>query len=188
VAEASKRVISPTTLTVAQDDVAWVLLGQCAVAAGKPCVAVPPGARYGLNVQSEQNVSIVAQVLTRFDAARDVVGTVTSPGAVAPARSWGFARSRLGGERTTTLSVFNPEADAAVVSVGLVQHGGVDRPRALQQVTVLPGQEVTLTVVGGRRPSTLDTALTIDSNVPVFVERSIVTTDEAVRSVGVVVG
>jgi hypothetical protein len=187
-AEASKGLIAPATLTVAPDDVVWVQLGQCAGAATKACVAVPLGTRYSLDVRSEQSVSIVAQTLARFDDAPALVGTVTSPGTVAPARSWAFARSRVPGERSTTLSLFNPGADPAVVGVGLVSGGRVERPAALQGVTVPPGREVTLTVVGGRKPSKRDAALTIDSNVAVFVQRSIVATDEAVSSVGVVVG
>jgi hypothetical protein len=186
--ESTKRALAPTIVSVAEDDVAWVQLGHCAAAAGKGCIPIPDGERYSLDVQSEQSVSIVAQVLTRFDDAPDLVGTVTSPGAVAPARSWAFALSRVNGERATTLSVFNPEADPAVVSIGLVHDGTVKRPRSLQRVTVPPGREITLTVVGGPRPSTIDAALTIDSTTPIFVERSIVVRDEAVRSVGVVVG
>jgi Family of unknown function (DUF5719) len=184
--ESSTRALAPTTLTVAEDDVTWVQLGQCAAA--KTCVAIPDGRRYSLDVQSEQNVAIVAQVFARFDDAPDIVGTVTSPGAIAPARSWAFARSRVDGERSTTLSVLNPEAAPAVITVGLVHDGTVERPRTLQRVTVPPGREITLTVVGSRRPSQRDAALVIDSNTPIFAERSIVATDEAVRSVGVVVG
>lgn len=187
-AETSTQTLPATTLTVAQDDVAWVQLGQCAGTATKACVPLPVGMRYSLDVRSEQSVSIVAQTLTRFGDAPDLVGTVTSPGAVAPARSWAFARSRVGGERTTTLSLFNPAAAPAVVGVGLVHDGSVDRPRALQNVTVPPGREVTLTVVGGRTPSTHDAALTVDSNAPIFVQRSIVATGEAVSSIGIVVG
>lgn len=187
--EASKRALAPTMVAVAEDDVAWVQLGQCSAAAGKGCVPILDGERYSLDVQSEQRVSIVAQVFTRFGDVPDVVGTVTSPGAVAPARSWAFARSRVNGERATTLSVFNPQAGPAVVSVALVHDGEEQRPRSLQRVTVPPGRQITLTVVGGsNRSSTIDAALTIDSNSPVFVERSIVATYEVVRSVGVVVG
>jgi len=187
-AEASKPALPATNLTVAQDDVAWVQIGQCAGAATKACVPIPAGARYALDVRSEQGVAIVAQTLARFGNAPDLVGAVTSPGAMAPARSWAFARSRVAGERTTTLSVFNPGAAPAVVRVGLVHDGVVDRPRALQGVTVPPGREVTLTVVGGRAPSTRDAALIVDSDAPVIVSRAIVATGEAVSSIGVVVG
>ena len=46
-----------------------------------------------------QNVSIVAQTVSRFGATGTVIGTVTAPGGVAPARSWAFARSRATREK-----------------------------------------------------------------------------------------
>jgi Family of unknown function (DUF5719) len=185
--ESTKQVLVPTSLTVAQDDVAWVQLGQCGAPSSKACINIPAGLRYSLDIRSEQNIAIVAQTLTRFDDAPDVVGTVTSPGAFAAARGWAFARSRVNGEGATTLSFFNPGADAAVVGVGLVHDGRVERPRPLQAVTVPPGRAVTVTVVGGRKPSTRDAALTIDATEPIFVDRTIFATGEAASSVGVVV-
>jgi hypothetical protein len=188
-AESSKQVLAPASVTVAQDAVVWVALGQCSTAAGKGCVSIPDGARYSLDVRSEQNVSIVAQTLGRLDATGTVVGTVTSPGGIAPARSWAFARSRVTREKTTTLSLFNPTAAPATVGVGLVRGGAVERPAALQNVSVPPGRVVTVVVVGGPKPAaTADAALTIDSSQPIFVERLIVATAEASTSVGVVVG
>jgi hypothetical protein len=187
-AESSKRTLAPTNLTVAQDDVAWVQLGQCAATPGKACVNIPAGVRYSLDVRSDQNVSIVAQTLTRFDNAPAIVGTVTSPGAFAPARSWAFARNRVSGERATTLSLFNPSAAASVVDIGLVHDGRLEQPRVLQHVTVPPGRAVTVTVVGGRNPSKPDAALTIHASEPIFVERSIIASSEAASSVGIVVG
>jgi hypothetical protein len=93
----------------------------------------------------------------------------------------------VNGERSTTLSFFNPGADAAVVGVGLVHDRRVEHPSTLQRVTVPPGRAVTVTVVGGRKPSTRDAALTIDASEPIFVDRSIVATGEAASSVGIVV-
>jgi hypothetical protein len=187
-AESSKQTLAPTNLTVAQDDVAWVQLGQCAAIPGKACVNIPAGVRYSLDVRSDQNVSIVAQTLTRFENAPAIVGTVTSPGAFAPARGWAFARNRVSGERATTLSLFNPAAAAAVVDVGLVHDGRLERARVLQHITVPPGRAVTVTVVGGRNPSKPDAALTINASEPIFVERSIIAGGEAASSVGIVVG
>jgi hypothetical protein len=187
-AESSKPALAPMNLTVAPDDVAWVQLGQCVAASGKGCVSIPAGVRYTLDVRSEQNVSIVAQTLTRFDDAPDIVGTVTAPGVNVAARGWAFARSRANGERSTTVSLFNPGADAAVVGIGLVHDGKVERPSALERVTVPPGRAVTVTVVGGRQPSRFDAAVTIDASEPIFVERLIIATDEAASSIGVVVG
>ncbi len=187
-AESAKQVLAPASLTVAQDAVVWVSLGQCSAASGKACVSIPNGVRYTLDVRSEQNVSIVAQTLTRFDARGSVVGTATSPGASTPARSWAFARSRVAGERNTTLSLFDPGASPAIVGIGLVHNGTVDRPAALQNIKVPPGRAVTVVVVGGRKPATIDAALKIDSSQSIFVERLIVAAAEASSAMGIVAG
>jgi hypothetical protein len=187
-ADAAKQAIAPTSLTVAQDDVVWVLLGHCTPASGKACVSIPDGVRYSVEVRSEQNVSIVAQTLTRLGGGPGLLGAATAPGEIVPARGWAFARSRVNGESSTTLTFFNPGAAPAIVGVGLVHDGRVDHPRSLPRVAVPPGRGVTLVVVGGRRPSTRDAALTIDSSEPIFASRSIFAADEATTSVGVVVG
>ena len=187
-AESSKTVLAPASVTVAQDNVVWVRLGQCAGATEKACIAIPNGVRYGLNVRSDQNIEIVAQTLGRLDNAPDVVGTITSPGAIDPARAWAYARSRVRGERSTSVALFNPSAGPAVVDIGLVHDGRVDHPRALQKITVPPGRSVTAVVVGGSKPSLTDAALTIVSDQPIFVERSIIAVGEAATAVGVVVG
>ncbi len=187
-AESTKQALAPVTVAVAQDAVTWVTLGRCSAANARSCIAIPDGVRYSLDVRSEQNVSIVAQTLTRYDDAPTAVGVVTSAGATVPARAWAFARSRVQGEQSTELSFFNPSAGPAVVSVGLVHGGRVDRPAALARVRVPPGRAVTVVVVGGRKPATFDAALTIDASVPVYVERSIIAAGDAANSVGAVVG
>ncbi len=187
-AESSKQALVPATVTVAQDAVVWVSLGQCAAGSGNACVSIPDGVRYSLDVRAEQNVSIVAQTVGRFDATGTVVGTVTSPGGIVPARSWAFARSRVTREKTTTLALFNPTATAATVGVAFVRAGSVERPAALQNVAVAPGRVVTVVVVAGPKPATADAALLIDSTQPIFVDRMIIATAEASNSVGIVVG
>jgi hypothetical protein len=189
-AETSKQALASASITVGPDDVMWLLLGQCAPvenpASGTGCVSIPNGVSYSLDVRAEQSASIVAQTLTRFGNAPTVVGTVTSPGGVEPARDWAFARSRVGGERTTSLSLFNPGAAPAIANVGLAHGGTVDHPRALQNVTIPPGRTVTL-VVATRKGATPDAALTISATQPIFAERSILVADEASSAVGIVV-
>lgn len=185
---AKQKPLAPVSVDVAQDDVVWVTLGQCTAAAAKTCISVPDGVRYSLDVRAEQNVAIVAQTLTRFDDPPGVSGVVASPGGVAPARAWAFARSSVSGERSTTLSLFNPGALAAVVAVHLVHDGRVAGPAGLAKISVPPGRAVTVVVVGGRHPSKVDAALTIDSSEPVFAQRSMIATDEASSSVGIVIG
>jgi hypothetical protein len=139
-------------------------------------------------VRSEQNVSIVAQPLTRFGAAPSLVGTTTQAGAVAPAHAWVFGRSRVSGSATTNVTVFNPEAAAALVDIGLVGNGAVVRPPKLQQVKVPPGRAVTVTVVGSRSRAPGDAAITVDANQPVIASRLIATSTQAAAALGVVVG
>jgi len=190
-AQTSKQALASASVTLAPDDVTWLVLGSCTAptktpASGTGCVTIPNGVSYSLDVRAEQNVAIVAQTLTRFRDAPAVVGTVTSPGGVEPARDWSFGRSRVDGERSTSLSLFNPGAAPAVVNVGLVHDGKVDKPGALQNVTVPPGRAVTLVVVT-RKTTTPDAALIISASQPVFVERTILVADEASTAVGIVV-
>ena len=189
----SKQTVNPASISVAQDDVAWVQLGHCGAsppAASKPkaCINVPDNVAYSLDVRAEQNVAVVAQTLTHFDDAGDIVGAVTSPGGVGPARQWVFARSVVAGERTTTLSFFNPGAAPSSVDVGFVHDGTVGHPVSVQHITVPPGRAVTVTVVVPRKVPKRDAALLIDATQPVFAQRLIVGADEVSSSVGVVVG
>jgi hypothetical protein len=193
-ANSTKRTLNPVTLSVAQDDVVWVQLGHCtpgSVGVGKPaqaCISVPDDVAYSLDIRSEQDVPVVAQTLTHFDDSPSVVGVVTALGGLQPARSWVFARSGVGAERSTTLSFFNPGAAPAAVAIAYVHEGVVGHPRTVQKLTVPPGRGITVSVVGGRKPPTREAALLIDAGQPVYVERLIVATDEASSSLGVVLG
>jgi hypothetical protein len=192
-ANSSKQVLNPATLTVGQDEVAWVQLGHCNAAGdagkiAKACISVPDGVAYSLDIRSEQNVPIVAQTLTHFDDAPNVVGAVTSSGGIQPARAWAFARIVVGGVRTTTVSFFNPAAEPSIVKIAFVHAGQVGHPDTVQHLTVPPGRALTVSVVGGRKPRADDAALLVDATQPVFAQRLIVAADEVSSSVGVVVG
>ena len=193
-AEVGTTPLAPTSLTVAQDEVVWVQLGQCSSGAkasgAKTCIRIGDGVRYSLDIRSEQNVAIVAQTMTRFANGAGATGTLLATGATQPARAWAFGRSSVNGVSSTLLSFFNPGADPALVNIGLVRGGTVGRSRALQRITVPPGRAVTVTIFGdgASKPPKLDAALVIDADHPVFVERSIFATDEATTSAGVVVG
>ena len=89
------------------------------------------------------------------------------------------------GERTTSISLFNPGAAPAIANVGRAHGGAVDHRRALQNVTIPPGRAVTL-VVATRKGSTPDAALIISATQPVFAERTIFVADEASSAVGIV--
>ncbi len=186
-AETSKDTFAPVSLAVAQNSVAWVAVGECTAANGKACIKIPGRVHYSLDVRSEQNVAIVAQTLTRFGPDGTLVGTVTLPGALAPARSWAFGRSRVEAEVTTIVTLFNPEAAPATVDIALVGGGTVARPRALQKIKVPPGRALTVPVVGGRPAAPKDAAITVDADQPVVASRLIATSAQAASALGVVV-
>jgi hypothetical protein len=182
-AERRKATLSPVILTVAQDAVVWVQLGKCSGPAAKSCVDIPDDTAYVLDVRAEQDISIVAQTFSRFDLSSDGFGTTTAVGAITPARSYVFGRIRAPGSVSTTVSVFNPSAIAASVNIATTGGAAVER----QHVVVAPGGQATLTLPRpSRAPAKPDAAVVLTSSQPVFVERSIVVTDEASTSPGVV--
>jgi hypothetical protein len=186
--EHKKATLAPVIVTVAQDAVVWVQLGQCSGPAAKSCVTIPDGTHYLLDVRSEQNNSIVAQTFSRFDLASGGFGTTTALGAITPARSYVFGRSYPPGSVSTTVSVFNRSATAASVDLSTTSRGTVGHPSELQHVVIGPGGQVTLTLPRDRRRVSPDAAVTLVSSEPVFVERSILVDDEASSSAGVVAG
>jgi hypothetical protein len=185
--ERHKVNLSPLILTVPQDAIVWVQLGQCS-AGDRSCIRIPDNTRYLLEVHSEQDLSIVAQTFARFDLPGGV-GTVTAMGAISPARSFAFARFNPGAGALTTISVQNPGAGPASVDITLTQGGVVQHPSGLQNLTVAPGRQLTVDIptVTRRRPAP-DAALTLTSTQPVFAGRSIVVGDEASTSSGVDAG
>ena len=184
-AQSPKAAIAPASLNLAQDDVAWVQIGQCpASSRAKACISVPSGVRYSLDIRSESGIAIVAQTVDRF-ALADGGGTTSLLGGLVPATAWTFARSTVPGESETDLSFVNPGAVPASVSIGAVHNGRIDNRSAFQHLTVAPGRQVTIRYNGGRSPSKVDAALTVDSTVPIYAERLIVTQDEAGASNGV---
>jgi hypothetical protein len=184
--ERRKATLSPVILTISQDDVVWVQLGTCSKQAPKGCVAIPDNTQYLLDVRAEQNVSIVAQTFSRFDITSRASGTTTALGAITPARSYAFARSYPPGGVSTTFSVFNPSAVAASVDLVTTSGGTVDRAH-LQHVVIAPGGQRTLTLrPAAHKRSTPDAAVTLTSSQPVFVGRTIVVSDEASTSTGIV--
>jgi hypothetical protein len=187
--EHHKVTLSPLILTVAQDAVVWVQLGTCSGPAAKSCIRIPDGTHYLLDVRSEQNVSIVAQMFSRFDLASGGFGTTTALGSITPARAYVFGRSAPSGTVSTAISVFNPSAIAASIDLATTSAGTVGHPAGLQHVVIAPGGQMTLTVPrDAKTRAIVDAAVTLTSSQPVFVERSIVVADEASNSGGVAAG
>ena len=146
--------------------------------AGRPDAALhlTPGTSYTVVARSDVDAPLVAQVLT---------GPATALGSIEPALRWAFARRTVPGGTSTTLSFFNPGASPATVDIAVVDDGAMQQPRSLRAVEVPAGQRVDVTVVGGENPTTNDAALLIESNAPVFVERSIVRGNELTRTAGI---
>jgi hypothetical protein len=181
-AASGKTVVPPANVDLAADDVVWVKLGRCAPT-DTECLAVPDGVRYALSVKSEEHVAVVSQVLAHHGDGADRRGVTASFGAVSAQKSWVFARSRVGGERSTQLSFSNDLAAPARVSVSLVHDGRTENPPKLQNVAVPGGQRVTVTV-----PVSDDAGLLVEATSPVVVERSILGASDTSRSVGIVAG
>jgi hypothetical protein len=186
--ERRKATLAPVILTVAQDAVVWVQLGKCSGPAARSCISIPDNTLYMLDVHAEHNISIVAQTFSRFDLTSGGVGTTTAVGAIAPARAYAFGRSDPPGAVSTTFSVFNPGDIAASVDLTTTSDGTVN-DAAAQHVVIAPGGQQTLTLrLNVRRRAIPDAAVSLTSNQPVFVARSIVVADEASTSGGVVAG
>jgi len=183
-----KASISPLILTVVQDAVVWVQLGECEGAAAKTCLTIPDGTHYMVDVRAEQNVSIVAQSFSRYEIASGALATTTALGAITPERSYVFGRSSPSDAVGTSIAVFNPSGVAASVDVSTTTGGRVTRLSTLQHVVLGPGAQVTLSVPRSRRGPNPDAAVTLTSSQPVFVERTIIVEDEASTSAGVVAG
>ncbi len=176
---------APTILTLAQDDVEWLQVGNCRT--GEGCVTVSDNVAFGLDVHSDRGVPIVAQTITHATTNNGQPGVATSFGTDAPAQTWLFARNRVDGERATTLAILNQLATPATVNVALAHGGTVDRPAALQAITVPGGRQLIVTVAGGRRPPATDAAIIVESSAPVSVERTVSGNGDFGRSPGVAV-
>lgn len=173
----SNQLALPASIAVAQDEVAWVRLGGCSSAgATAECVAVPPNARYSLEVHADHDVAIVAQVLLRATGS-GARGTTTALGVAAPARRWLFGAG-LAGARATALAFMNPGATPARVGLSLVRGGRVERPGRLQGILVRPGRRVTVVVPNG-------TPIVVEADGRVVVERLASGPNGASRSVGI---
>jgi hypothetical protein len=177
------QLLAAPQVTVPADEVTWVQLGSCSRKTEAKCIAIPDNLRFTLDVRADGGGPVVAQTLQRGPR-----GVLSSPGNIAPAAQWAFARSRIAGERATTLSVLNPLAAPARVDVSIVAGGRVTRPRALQGIQVEPGRRFTVRVASRRDPATDDGAVIVQSTQPIIAERAIATDDEASVSVGVALG
>src|SRR4029079_647650 len=138
----SKTIVHPVQVTVPSGGVSWVQVGGSASAAPE-CPDDPKGIGYVLLVQSDSDAPIVAQTISRFDGSGDsTIGAATSVGSTLPARQWVIPRTRVLGQRSTSIALSDPGLQPAQVAVAIVHGGHVDRPAALQQLKITPGDRV----------------------------------------------
>ena len=182
---ASKKIVHPVQLTVPAGGVSWVQIGGCTDST-PVCLGVPDRTGYVLLVQSDSDAQIVAQTISRFDGRLgSTLGAATSVGSTYPSRRWVIARTRALAQRSTSVALSDPGLNAARVSVEIVHDGQVDRPGALQHLTVTPGERFVLPLADQRALRRVDAAVVITSDVPIFVESTIYSERDATRAPGI---
>ncbi len=175
----SSGIVAPVSITVPANGVSWVRIGNCEGA--KDCLRVPKSRGYEL-VVSDTQMPVVAQTFSRFGAGTGSLGATTSIGSTVPGRRWIVARTRAVAGQSTSVAVMAPGPRAAHISVEVVHDGRVNRPEALQGVTVAASARALL------RAEALpddDAALVITSDEPVVVESAIYATRDATRGPGI---
>jgi hypothetical protein len=181
----SKTIVHPVQLTVPSGGVSWVQIAGC-TASTPTCLAVPDRTGYVLLVQSDSDAPIVAQTISRFDGSRDsTIGAATSVGSTVPARQWVIPRTRVLGQRSTSIALSDPGLEPAQVAVAIVHGGHIDRPAALQKLKVTPGARFVLPLADQRALSRVDAAVIVTSNVPIFAEWTIYADGDATRAPGI---
>ena len=180
-----RAIVNPVLLTVPSGGVSWVQIGGCKRAQAN-CSPVPTGTGYELAVQADGKAPIVAQTLSRFNADAGPLGATTSLGSTTPARQWVIARTRVVGERSTSIGLMNPDVRRpAHVEVEVVHDGVVDRPDALQHIAVAPNARLVLPGSTAGASHLDDAALVITSDIPIFTESTIYAQKDATRSPGI---
>jgi len=176
----SDAIVQPVSVTVPGDGVVWVRIGNCQGSDGE-CLHVPANRGYQL-VVSDVGVPIVAQTLSRFGGDPGSQGATTSIGSTAAADRWVVARTHARDDRSTSIAVTVPGLHAAHVSVDVVHSGRVDRPGALQKVTVQPTARF---VLPESALPERDAVLVLTADQPIIVESTIYAAAEATRGPGI---
>jgi hypothetical protein len=180
----SKGIVNPVPLTVASGTVSWVQVGGCGRTT-KNCLAVPNGSGFDLTVHSDAKLPIVAQTLSRFSDPKTAVGATTSMGSTAPARRWIIPRTRARNEESTSISLVNPGVATAHVQAQVVFAGGVDRPTALQDITIPFNARVQLPSGTDGISRHTDAAVVITSDQPIYAESTIYAKSDATRAAAI---
>src|SRR5262249_9515437 len=152
------------------------------------CVRIPNGARYSIDVHSEQQIPVVAQILGHLGDTRSTVGLVTPMAQQHAATEWDFARARAGDFRQTTLFVYNPSAASAIVNLGIVHNKVVQTQKGQSRIAVGPGQTVPILVEQTGKHQVSDGAIVLQSTQPVLATRVIAARTDTAASSGVPFG
>ena len=165
-----------SSLTVPSGGVSWVQIGGLRDGCTSDCLRVPDErAATSSRSQSDADVPIVAQTLSRFGAGDDRVGRDDVDGLDRAGAAVGDRRARARvDERSTSISVMNTgvERRARLGARSCTTASSTGRPRCSTSRSrpnarfVLPGRH------GGRDPPH-DAAVVITSDVPIFVESTI---------------
>jgi hypothetical protein len=176
--------LPPVELSVGEDDVVTVQLGNCD-AESLECLPVPRGARYALDVRADEGGDIVVQALARAGSGSARPGVAAAFGVPADARTW-LLPSAGAGAGGATVAILNVSPDAARVAVALVHDGRVERPRPLRAIEIRPGRRVSVNVARGSARG--EVALRVESSAPVAAEGISTTGDDVSHVAGVRAG
>jgi len=176
----SDAIVQPVSVSVPADGVVWVRIGNCQGSDGE-CLRVPANRGYQL-VVSDVGVPIVAQTLSRFGGDTGSQGVTTSIGSTTAADRWIVPRTHARDDRSTSISVTAPGLHAAHLSIDVVHSGRVERPNALQNVTVQPSARY---VLPESAFPVRDAVLVLTSDEPIIVESTIYAAQEATRAPGI---
>jgi hypothetical protein len=178
--------LGPVTVAVPRDAVVRVPIGRCQGATA-PCVPVPPGVGYALQVRADGDARVAAEIVRRAGTVQRPRGAAISAGVTAAARSWVLGRSRVANDRSSILAVTTPSATEARVSIAVVHGGVVERPAALQDVRVAPARRVAIRLDDVAELARGDAALLVTADRPVVVERVIESASETTRTPAIAV-
>ncbi|MFM8237616.1 MAG: DUF5719 family protein [Actinomycetota bacterium] len=158
--------VQPVTVGVGRDEVVWVRLGRCT--GDDPCLALVPGARYGLDVRADRDVPVVAQTLGRAVVGSGRSWAASLMGVARPGPRWALAATAVrGAGAPTVVAVANPGSTPVRAVVSTL--AGAGRAATRRAVTVAAGREAMLTVPGRGG----DTGVLVDADRPVVVGRII---------------
>jgi hypothetical protein len=173
--------IEPRTIAVPARSLVTLRIGGCGGEATPSCLPMPSGVEYGLVVSTTLSVPVVVgDLLTATGAeAGGASGELATRRA---ATEWRLARGAFAAQRSAHLSVMNPGADVVHASVTVVADGRARPLAGGGSVEIAPGRVVRVPLEPGGEAAS---ALLVESDGPIVVERVVVQPDDVTRSTGI---